>query len=207
MCVCFLPFFHPIKRFVFVLLKKKKKNYFSARKRAAKGTSIVKFTVKKLKVEFEWMRLVARNRVVPVRVADVTRRPVHIRGKLRIGRNVHILAVPAFNTVGSLAIESTLTNGSTRNQFHSDAIPPKGRLKCKSAILATVTLFTFGEPRLGSLAPCPNVDAKVFRNVHWRASTAAPVPGSRDPIVLKNSDPSARDDAGLLHVSILFKQI
>ena len=170
----------------------------------AKGTSLAKFTARKLKVEFEWTSLAARNPVGLDRVADVTRPPVLTPGKWRIGQNVPIRAVPVFNTAGSLAIESTPTNGSTRNRFHSVAIPPKGRLICRIAILATATLSTCGGHRLGSLAPRPNAAARVPRNDHWPASTAAPVPGSRDPIVLRNSDQSARDDAGLLDVSWLY---
>lgn len=168
----------------------------------AKGTSTVKFTVKKLKVEFEWTRPVARNRVGLDRAADVTRPPVLTRGKWRIGRNAPILAVQAFSTGGSLAIESTPTNGSTRNRFRSDAIPPRGRTICRNAVLATVTLSTCGGHRLGSPAPRPNAAARVSRNDRWHASTAAPVPGSRDPTARRNSDQSARGDAGPLHVSL-----
>lgn len=177
-------------------------NYFSVRKRAAKGTSTAKSTVKKLKVACVWTRLGARNPVVRVHVADVTRLPVRTRGKWRIGPNVRIRADLEFNIVESLVIESTHTNGLTRSPSRLDATPLKGRLTCRTAVLATVTFSTCGGRQLGNLARPPNVAAKAPRNDRWPASIAGQDPGSRDPIAHKNSGPSARDAAGLLHVSI-----
>lgn len=171
-----------------------------------KENSTAKFTASMRMARHVLTRHIVPPILDPDRSELATRLPVLTLGKWKIGPSVLIPVEREFSIEESPVIGLTLTSGSIRNLYRSDAIPPSDHLTCNRATWEIAALFTLGGRQLGKRVPLPNAADRVSRSARWHALIALALE-YHGRFVHKNSDLCANDAAMLSLVSNTLKHL